>query len=514
MFRKIFICAALICSSAAIFAQNAYDALRFSQQYTEGTARSVAMGNAFTALGGDMGGITINPASSAVYRYSEFVITPSVTTASNTSDYMGFAQSASKTRAGISNMGFVGSYSTGRENAGLVNWSFGFVINKQNNFTNAREVFGRTNSSSWLSSLAYNTDGIYAPDMDLNDNNNPYFNSNASWNSILAWNNTLLDTLPGTANQYIAATENLNGYDISVGGDLDQHFRSVSTGNITEATINFGGNFSNKLFLGVNIGIQSIQYKYEENYGEEALNSSRFNSGFKYFNAAYRYNAAGTGINLKAGLIYLPVDWLRLGASISTPTWMYLSENWENGMNSGFDDGYTQSLLSPLGTYNYRLNTPFRWSAGAAVRLGILGVVSADFEQADYTQCKLIDADYNFGFSNENSEIKSVLGRQNIVRVGAEFNAAPAFAVRAGYQYYSSPYADASSDDAKQVGSVGVGYVVPCGASDFFIDLTYQQLLKKGVEKFSLYDDTDIAAPVGTSKSGNWKLLLSLGFRF
>ena len=44
--------------------QSIYDALRFSNNDYEGTARGVAMGNAFTALGGDMGAITINPAQS------------------------------------------------------------------------------------------------------------------------------------------------------------------------------------------------------------------------------------------------------------------------------------------------------------------------------------------------------------------------------------------------------------------------------------------------------------------
>ena len=33
-------------------------------------------------------------------------------------------------------------------------------------------------------------------------------------------------------------------------------------------------------------------------------------------------------------------------------------------------------------------------------------------------------------------------------------------------------------------------------------------------ESFALYGDTDIASPVGTSSNNNWKLLLSLGFKF
>lgn len=513
MARKFIFTLAVVFAGVAAYAQNAYDALRYSEQFSEGTARSVAMGNAFVALGGDMGGLSVNPASSAVYRYSEFVFTPSITVSGMESDYLGWSSSANKTRAGIANLGFVGSYNTGRR-SGLVNWSVGLVLNKQNNYTNTRKVFGRTDESSWLASLAYNTDGIYAPDMDLADYNDPFYLSNASWNSILGWNTSLLDTLPGTSDMYYAATENLNGDEISVGGELAQRFNAVSTGNVTEAVINWGGNFSNKLFVGVNLGIQSILYKYEESYSEEAGNSSDFMSGFRYFNAGYRYKATGTGINLKAGFIYLPTEWLRVGASISTPTWMYLSEEWENGMYSEFDDGYRQNITSPLGTYNYRLNTPFRWNAGVALRIGNIGLLSADYESVDYSKAKLRDADYEFGYDVENSDINRLFAKQDVVRVGAEVNVNPAFAVRGGYQYYSSPYTDGSSDDALNVGSVGIGYVAPWGASDFFIDVTYQQKLHSGREEFSLYDNTTIAAPAGTAKNSNWKLLVSLGFRF
>ena len=46
------------------------------------------------------------------------------------------------------------------------------------------------------------------------------------------------------------------------------------------------------------------------------------------------------------------------------------------------------------------------------------------------------------------------------------------------------------------------------------MDLTLQKQLKAKVEEFALYGDTNIAAPVGVTKSNNWKLLLSLGLRF
>lgn len=514
MFRKFISLAVVAFMGTSLVAQNVYDALRYSQQYSEGTARSVAMGNAFVALGGDMGAFSINPASSAVYRYSEIVFTPSITVASNTSDYLGSSLSASKVRPGISNVGFVTSVDTGREHTGLISWSAGVVFNKQNNYTYSQKVHGKTDQTSWLSSLAHNTDGINASSMDMGSIYDPFYYSAAGWNSILAWNNSLLDTLPGTNDAYIAATENLNGNDITVGGMLKQNYKCYSVGNVTEAVLNWAGNFSNKLYVGVNMGIQSILYEYEERYSEEALNSAHFNSGFSYFSQGYRYKATGTGVNFKVGAIYVPFNWARFGASISTPTWMFIDEEWENGMNSEFDDGYRQNLVSPLGTYNYQLNTPFRWNFGAAFVLGDKGVVSADYECVDYSRAKLVDADYEFGYDEENSYIRQVLDKQNIVRVGAELNASPVCALRAGWQYYSSPYKNSHPSDATQLLSFGAGYVFPYNYSDFFIDLAYQQRIGKTEEKFSLYGDTDINAPVGTSRNSTWKLILSVGFRF
>jgi hypothetical protein len=57
-------------------AQNQVDALRYSQIYPGGTARSTAMGGAFGALGGDFYSASLNPAGLGVYRSSEFTFTP------------------------------------------------------------------------------------------------------------------------------------------------------------------------------------------------------------------------------------------------------------------------------------------------------------------------------------------------------------------------------------------------------------------------------------------------------
>lgn len=499
--------------------QNMYDAYLFSQQFNEGTARSVSMGNAFVALGGDLGAISINPASSGVFRYSEISVTPSLTIANSNVNYLGNSISDNKTRFGVSNFGYVGSFATGRRSQGLLNWNIALTFNRNNNFTSRMSAAGRTAESSWLSSLAQNTNGIHATRMDMNDTYDPFYSSGAPWTSVLGWNTSLLDTLPDSGKDYIGATENIDGLNIKVGGALDQRYSRETTGNISEAVINFGGNISNKLFFGVNIGIQSIWYKYTEMYSETAVNSTDFQKGFEHFSHRYSTHTSGTGVNLKAGLIYLPVKGLRLGASISTPTWMYLYQEYDESISSQFSDGYKQSITSPLGTYNYRLNTPFRWNVGAAYTFAKIGAISVDYENVNYSQMKMKDPDYPNEFDTDNQNIKKFFTSSNILRAGLEVKIVPEVAFRAGYQYYSTgEYRFNEYDQLKlnnnstQYGSLGLGYVSKNG---FFADIAYQQQMNDSKEEFSLYDNVaDTKAPIGDYKSNNFKILLSVGFRF
>ena len=65
--KKItYILFSLLILSAPLFSQGEVDALRFSREDLLGTARAMSMGGAFGALGGDLTGVSINPAGIAV----------------------------------------------------------------------------------------------------------------------------------------------------------------------------------------------------------------------------------------------------------------------------------------------------------------------------------------------------------------------------------------------------------------------------------------------------------------
>ena len=77
--KKTLLAALAISAPAVLSAQSAVDAYQLSQTEQRGTARFMAMGGAFTALGGDLSTLNQNPAGIGVYRRSEIGATLDIT---------------------------------------------------------------------------------------------------------------------------------------------------------------------------------------------------------------------------------------------------------------------------------------------------------------------------------------------------------------------------------------------------------------------------------------------------
>jgi hypothetical protein len=509
----------------AVSGQSVNDALRisqkpyvasaslFSQNFYEGTARTAAMGNAFISLGGDVGAISINPAASGIYKYSEFSITPSVNAFSSSSDYLGTSVNNNIANAGVSSLGYVGSFGRYNKSKKGSNFNLSFSINKLNNFNSRFSAGGTTNQSSWLSSVAYGANGTIGNQLDMTNNKEYPFSIGVPWRSVLAYNAYLIDPLPDSDDTYFGATENLVGTSIVIGGDLDQNYTRETNGGLSEFVVNIGGGVANKFFYGVNVGIQSLNYSDRQIYSESAVNSALFNSGFDSFEHTYNQTTTGVGFNAKFGLIYLPVKGLRIGATITTPTFMTISDEWDEKIVSNFKNPTeTYTKRSSLGDYNYNLITPMRVGVGASVVIGTVGILSADVEGVGYNWMKLSD---NYGNSNpfdgtggENETIRNDFRFAKNFRFGFEVKPLPQFALRGGYSFYQSP--EAGSPDNHFV-SVGAGILSKKG---FFGDIAVIHKVKQ-TESLRLYADIPgSTAPIGSLENSALRLMLTFGFRF
>ena len=546
---------ALVLSLAALSvygnAQTIQDALLFSESNYEGTARTLAMGNAFTALGGDLGAVNINPAGSAVARYSQITITPalniSVNTAGGTtlpgeSTPVGFGNRMENTftKFNIPNFGIAMNFDTHRT-SGIKNISLGFTANTTNRFQGHMMTSGTNEHTSFMGSEAY-----YAGGYDFGSllDENAYDRYSAPWRTIVAAQSGMISNLTDNPTEYIGSSEKIdeNG-NISVAGPLKQHYQKMTTGFKYDYVFNLGFNISDFIYIGANLGISSFNYDSAIRYTESAIDPDDFELVYTidggteneqdvttYFNEMlynYRYSATGTGIYGKFGILVTPAGGLRIGAAVQTPTSTTILENWrESGATTYTHSEFDMSSESPLGEYKYRLISPLRANFGLAYTFGTFGLVSVDYEICDYGSMKFRELGMQSGeFDIQNEDIMNFMGTSHMLRAGVEIKPIPQFAIRAGYGLTTSPEKYQNQDGIIEYtgamthkGSFGLGYN---SNGSFFADIacSYTKYSDEYILPYDDYifdQDGNVAyyTPEILNKRSLWTVMLTLGFRF
>ncbi len=561
--KKTFIAITLLLTAATAGAQTMYDALTYSQNNYYGTARSIGMGNAMTAVGGDLGSVGINPAGSAVYNYSQFTLTPNMTISSMNASWSAYPVNGTDTYTGevnrtlgmftMPNVGVTLNFDTGRKR-GLKGVTYGFVVNSVNNYTGQMMTGGQNDKTSYQSSMAVSADGydidflngyLDASGKSIDDWRHPYQNADdrgdyAPWNVItnaqagaIANYGDVND--PDYYYRYIAATEGFSQtgekdeygnfiYDIFLGGPLDQSFGKKVTGNKTDALLNLGFNFSDRFFLGFNLGLTSLTYNYDEYFKEAAVDPADFRidyddatTYFSDYRTRYSYSAEGNGVYGKVGFIAIPVEGLRIGAAIQTPTTLFIDEIWRQSTDINYQNSsYNGTATSPEGNFSYRLTTPYRANAGLAYTFMGMGLLSVDYEMTDYSTMKFKNREGGWSdtFDDVNRDIANSMGVSHSVRVGAEVKPIPEFAIRAGYNFTTTPEYDGSVtlNDKLHILSVGLGY---SSKGSFFADLAarYSAFSDEYISPYADYL-SDIASPMILNKRDRYDLTATIGWRF
>ncbi len=434
----------LLAANLAAGAQGLEDALRYSQQFYVGSARTMAMGNAFTALGGDLGALGINPASSALYNSCEFAITGGLSWDSSKAQFEGSEglvnnRGVDKTVFTVPNVAAIFSVPTGRD-YGLVNYTFGFGLNKSSNFTSRISFSGWDANSSLLGNIA---DGLEGVDNSYLLADDAFEVGYCTPQEILAYDTFLVNKYNGFSDSYIGATENDWGVDgLGVENPLYKSYDLTTGGGIYDMQFNFGMNFNDRLYLGANVNIKMVDYEENLWYSEQGDKDDWFDTGFEAMDYNHRLRASGVGANLQLGAIWVPFNSVRLGVSYTTPTWLELTDKVDEYMGSTFDgtnpDVRSAESSTPYDLlYAYRLKAPARLSVGAAFVFGREGLLSADVEHVRYSRMVMTDANHNAStFDDVNKEIADYCYDGTIIRVGGELNVLNDISLRAGYNCY------------------------------------------------------------------------------
>lgn len=565
------------------YGQSAMGSYNLAQPDMKGTARYMGMAGAFGALGGDLTAISQNPGGIGVYRSSDIGFTLDLDLQSSNTREMALNQggnwqpfgqkySINKTKFLLNNIGAV--FTLKLSNDVLPNLNFGFTYNKGASFN--RTYGGNFNSlqNSMSNYIAYTSeyDEISEPEVWWNDNINPWNPGGdyyaAPWMNILAYQAGIVnpDASPSGGTDWYGLWQEYMNHPGTTGSGS---FLMNEQGGTNDFNIVLGGNLYDKLYWGMNFQISNINYRlnsYWSEYLDNALYYSGVSKDLEIGNFNWDYNGAytmsGTGFSYQLGLIFKPVQALRLGFSFHTPTWYSLKEEFYGQINT-HEPG--KSFLTMAndgipGYTNYNMRTPWKILASVAGVVGNKLILSFDYEWANYGKSRFYEPtyydgsfydgpywdwysatragevrygyiDYGNPYADINSAISTYYRSTNTFRFGVEFKPINALSIRAGYSHVTSPisketldnywYVDTSSlspsyrlDQATNYITCGLGY----RSGHFYVDLAY--VYKHMTSDYHAYTNYPVVSsydgysPQSKVSLRNNQIVLSAGYRF
>jgi hypothetical protein len=497
--KKIFCFLFAALTVAAAQAQTASDALRFSYIPSYGgTARTIGVGGAMGALGGDFATVSMNPAGLATYRMSEFTFTAGFHTAKATSELLNSGIGATTQRStnfSTDNLGLVFAHQPTGSKWKTVNYSFGY--NRFQDFNSSTYYEGSTKGSMtarWRD--AANLDKNFDP-----------FEGYLAAETFAIYKGVL----PGSRDSLW-----LSDFDADPSKLVYKNQVIETSGSLGEMSFALAGNYDEKLQLGLTIGVPILRYTESKTYKEaDKDNKILYFDRMQYDQnlSTSGSNSLASGVNVKLGAILRPTKAMRVGLAFHSPTTLWLNDRYDATLEYGYTTAsgkvYNDAAKSPDGNTNYTLTTPWRALGSFAYLFGKSGFLSADVEWADYSKANFsYDKKYVTEQNAVNKDITSRYKSAINTRIGGEY-AYDIFRVRAGIGLNSSPRTD--KDFVNTTFSAGVGL----RGQSFFLDLGWQNRTQK--ENYTPYKVLETQANTEQKVTNAYAFndfLLTFGIRF
>jgi long-subunit fatty acid transport protein len=514
--KKILIVMTVVINCSFLMAQTEFDALKLSQTDIIGTARYMGMAGAFGALGGDPSAIKDNPAGLGIYRSSELTGTLNVTMQKGNSSWNGVNSMDDLYHVGFNNFSYVLARPTWRKengSSGLLSSNFSFAYNRVANFNRSLNIRSGEAISSMTDYMAYLTNNLSDADLSYTNTYEPFDNVDIPWLSVLAYDGYLINS--NVANGVTSWTSALGN-----SGSVTPSYMVNEKGYVDEYSLGWAGNFNNKLFLGTTLNFRSLNYSSTSSYGE------LFSDGRGMMNLRDSIYSTGTGFNMNIGAIYSPVDDIRLGVSVHSPTIYSISDTYYSKLtyNSQSFSGY---IGTPGGSSSYQLQGPTQINLSAAYIFGTKGILSAEYDYSNYTGIRLKDTNGSSqSFNDENQGMSEMLADVSTIKIGAEYKLTDNFSLRAGYAY-STNATDPSAaklvryntirtdteffrNNSTNYFSAGFGY----REANWYIDCAYMNKMLN--ESFYPYNSNKLDLAVNPAKvtTNTNNLVVTLGLKF
>ncbi len=480
-----------------VVAQTDEDAIRYSQLMYGSSGRGLGAGSAFGALGGDYSSLVINPAGVSIFQNSQFSFSPSFLSIKSNSLFTGNSVDDHKYNFNVSGFGFVWvKQIEEKENRKWRNLNFAFGGNRIAGFHNSVYYSGFNPSSSLAEKFVESANASQVSTGDI-ENAFPF-------DAGLAYNTALL--------QYDSAT----GYwALTEGGQVKQEQSYTTRGGMTEYAFTMGANYNDRLYLGASLGLIDVNYNFSSDYTETDSNDSI--TYFKSFNYNQSQHTSGAGVDLKFGLIARLNDYVRIGGSVHSPSFLFMHDRYNSSMKTVLDDTLgTFDSSSPDGSFDYNITTPWRLNGSLALTFKKYGFLSMDYEFLDYSEAFF---SFNSGNSTDDKSYENSLNQTISKKYGSSYNirlggeaVIDIVRLRLGYALYGSPFkpdvAVAGFDNKATVYSGGIGIK----EDGYFIDLGFART--KSASFLQPYSLTGVDVPGVKLNSFSNQFTFTIGWKW
>lgn len=469
----------------AIQAQESRDAIRYSQDNLNGTARFRAMSGAFGALGGDLSSINVNPAGSVIFSNNQLGFTLNNTFVTNEANYFGSSATETDNSIDLNQAGGVFVFKNLEKTSNWKKFSFAINFENTNNLNNSIFSAGTNPTNSIANYFLYYANGV---PLNVLENSSYDQLGHGEQQAFMGYQGYIINPLNTNPNN-----TNYNS-NVPGSGNYYQENTVTSKGYTGKLSFNAATSYKDKFYFGLNLNSHFVDFRQSSRFYEDnnaPLTNNYTVSRVQFDNDLYTY---GTGFSFQLGTIAKVTKQLRIGAAFESPTWLRLNDEFFQkliGVSANSTSELAPDVVDPkvINYYEpYKLQTPSKWTGSMAYIFGKKGLISIDYAVKDYSSTRFKPSNDSY-YRGLNNTLSNLLNKTKELRIGAEYKI-QAWSLRAGYREEESPYKNKTTIGDLKGHSAGIGYNF--GGSK--LDLSYATFKRNTQQGFFEQGLTDGAA--------------------
>lgn len=480
--------------------QDISDAIRYSQDNMNGTARFRALNGAFGALGGDLSSLNVNPAGSAVFSNNQMGLTFNNYNTKNNSNYFGTQTNEDDNSFELNQAGGVFVFKNQNPNSDWKKFSVAVNYENTNNYDNSIFSAGINPTNSVDSYFLSYANGV---PLDALENSEYAQLDYGGQQAYLGYWGYVINPVDENNLNNTLYTSN-----VPAGGNYYQENSIYASGYNGKLIFNAATLYKDKLYIGINLNSHFTDYVkstsfYERNNNHDPLNINYDLNRLSFENNLHTY---GTGFSFQIGAIAKVSNEIRLGLAYESPTWYDLNDELSQrlvSVSSNNTDELPSDVVDPF-IINffppYELQTPDKLTGSFAYIFGKNGLISIDYAIKNYSNTQF-EPENDPYFREVNNNMNNLLDVSNEIRIGGEYKI-EALSLRAGYRYEQSPYKNGNTIGDLNGYSGGLGY----SFGSIKADLSYSYAKRDSNQGFFSQGFTDGANI--TTKNNNFTMTL------